>query len=342
METQGVSSRDFRAMMLYDFKVGISAAESHRKICAAFGRGVVGKSTVYDWFKRFQFGDEDLSDKPRSGRPSEVNSEAVRQLIEFNPQQTTRDVSGALGCSQETAWRHMRQIGKVPKLPTLVPHTLTERDRERRMDVAWSLLSYGRTTAWLDSIVTLDEKWVLYENKARKLQWVDAHEQPEPSPKAEPHPRKIMLCVWWSVHGVILFELLPPNTTVTAALYCEQLERVNQKLVSMRPRHGKVRYIHDNARPHVAKITREKLLQLDWEILPHPPYSPDISPSDYHLFRSLSNHIRDEKFNTSQDLQTYLTNFFDSKPSEFYRRGIQKLPGRWRHLVDNNGDYVTD
>lgn len=100
----------------------------------------------------------------------------------------------------------MRQLGKVPKQPKLVPHELTERDRERRMDMAWSLLCYSRTTAWLDSIVNSDEKWVFYENKRRKLQWVDAHEQPEPSGKADLHPRKIMLCVWWSVCGVILFE----------------------------------------------------------------------------------------------------------------------------------------
>lgn len=47
METQDVSSRDFRAVM-YDFKAGIPRAESH-EIFAAFGRGVVGKTKVYDW-----------------------------------------------------------------------------------------------------------------------------------------------------------------------------------------------------------------------------------------------------------------------------------------------------
>ena len=143
------------------------------------------------------------------------------------------------------------------------------------MNVAWSSLFYSRRTVWLDCIVTSDEKWVLYENKARKLQWVDAHEQPASSPQAELHPRKIMR--WWSAHSVILFELLPPNT---AALYCEQLERVNQKLLSMRPRHGKVHYIHDNARPHVAKITHEKLLLLEWEILPHPPTLRTFHPAN--------------------------------------------------------------
>ena len=40
-------------------------------------------------------------------------------------------------------------------------------------------------------------------------------------------------------------------------------------------------------------MTRQKLLQLGWEVLIHPPYSPDIAPSDFHLFRSLQNSLNE-------------------------------------------------
>ncbi|KAG5318536.1 MOS1T transposase, partial [Pseudoatta argentina] len=49
-------------------------------------------------------------------------------------------------------------------------------------------------------------------------------------------------------------------------------------------RHDKVILLHDNARPHVAKPVKTYLETLKWEVLPHPPYSPDIAPSDFHLF----------------------------------------------------------
>jgi len=39
--------------------------------------------------------------------------------------------------------------------------------------------------------------------------------------------------------------------------------------------------LHDNAQPHVAKVIKKYLETLKWDILPHPPYSPDIAPSDY-------------------------------------------------------------
>ena len=61
----------------------------------------------------------------------------------------------------------------------------------------------------------------------------------------------------------------------------------------MRPYAGKelrpVKLLHDNARSRVAKSVKKTLLTLDWDVLPHPAYSPDIAPSDYHLFRSMQN-----------------------------------------------------
>jgi hypothetical protein len=49
-------------------------------------------------------------------------------------------------------------------------------------------------------------------------------------------------------------------------------------------------------KPHVAKVTRETIIRLGWETPVHPPYSPDIALSDYHLFHSLDNHLRGRQF----------------------------------------------
>ena len=73
-------------------------------------------------------------------------------------------------------------------------------------------------------------------------------------------------------------------------MYCQQLDRVKTSLTTKRPalinRCGVILQ-KDNARPHTAKITRQKLKDFRWEFLPHHPYSLDIAPSDYWLFRSL-------------------------------------------------------
>jgi transposase len=73
-------------------------------------------------------------------------------------------------------------------------------------------------------------------------------------------------------------------------------------------------------------MTKAAIQESDWEILPHPPYSPDLAPSDYHLFRSLSNNLRRISFNNEAELQNWLNDFFTAKPEDFFKRRIENLP----------------
>ena len=111
-------------------------------------------------------------------------------------------------------------------------------------------------------------------------------------------------------------------------MYRAQLNKLAAEIKSKGLQRGKIYFQHDNAKPHVAKVVNAKLQELGWELLPHPPYSPDLAPSDYHLFRSLSNDLRDRKFIEEKDLKMYLKDFFDSKSHEFYSNGIHKLAMR--------------
>jgi hypothetical protein len=72
---------------------------------------------------------------------------------------------------------------------------------------------------------------------------------------------------------------------------------------------------------HTANMMKAAIQELDWEIFPHPPYSPDLAPSDYHLFRSLSNNLRGISFNNDAELQNWLDDFM-AKPVDFFKRGI--------------------
>lgn len=55
-----------------------------------------------------------------------------------------------------------------------------------------------------------------------------------------------------------------------------------------------------NAKPHVAVATKETLFELDWEVLPHSAYSPDIIPSDFHLFRWMQHNLSDTWFRNAE------------------------------------------
>ena len=68
--------------------------------------------------------------------------------------------------------------------------------------------------------------------------------------------------------------------------------------------------LHDNAKPHVAKVVRRKMEQLNCEVLPYPSYSPDLDPADYHLFRSFSNYLKEKQFDDLNQLKNTLNTFF--------------------------------
>ena len=130
------------------------------------------------------------------------------------------------------------------------------------------------------------------------------------------------------------------------ALYRTQLMRLSRALKDKRPqyaeRHEKVILLHDNARPHVAKVVKTYLETLKWDVLPHPPYSPDVAPSDYHLFRSMSNGLTDQHFRSYEEAKNWVDSWIESKDEEFFRRGIRKLPERWEKVVTNDGQYFEE
>ena len=101
---------------------------------------------------------------------------------------------------------------------------------------------------------------------------------------------------------IITLFWLPCNTNLTAALYCQQLDRLATKIAENRPNHGTIQFLHDNTRPHTAIMTHQKLPNLEWEVMPHPLYSPDLAPTDYHLFLSLSNAMQGKTFNNPDDI----------------------------------------
>jgi histone-lysine N-methyltransferase SETMAR len=60
----------------------------------------------------------------------------------------------------------------------------------------------------------------------------------------------------------------------------------------------------DNARQHTAKKTLQQIEGLEGiELLPHPTFSPDLTPSDYYLFRSMAQFLLGKKFQFVADVE---------------------------------------
>jgi histone-lysine N-methyltransferase SETMAR len=92
-------------------------------------------------------------------------------------------------------------------------------------------------------------------------------------------------------------------------------------------RHGKVTkgvlFLHDNALAHRALATQKKLADLDFQCLDHPPHSPDLAPSDYHLFCGLKKTIESSPFSSDSEVIAAVETWLDGQPSNFFLSGLQ-------------------
>jgi len=101
-----------------------------------------------------------------------------------------------------------------------------------------------------------------------------------------------------------------------------------------------VSFLQDNAHPHVAARTVDTIQKLKWNVLPHPPYSPDLADSDYHLFGPPEEHLGGKRFRNNEKVIQDVQEWLKWQPKDSVLSGICKLPDRWRKCIANQGDYV--
>ncbi|KAG5311082.1 SETMR methyltransferase, partial [Acromyrmex insinuator] len=65
--------------------------------------------------------------------------------------------------------------------------------------------------------------------------------------------------------------------------------------------HRIVSVLHDNAPSHTSLKAMIKLDQLRFELVAHPPYSPDLAPSNYYLFPNLKQWLQGKRFTSNEE-----------------------------------------
>ena len=159
-------------------------------------------------------------------------------------------------------------------------------------------------------------------------------------PKAKLAPRKghghcLMVCsqlVWSTIVFWILAKsfhqrsMLSKLMRCTEKLQCLQLASVNRK--------GPI-LLHDSTWPHTAQSTFQKLNKLGYEVLPHLPYSPDLSPTDYHFFKHLNNFLQGKCFHNQQEAETAFQEFIESQGIDLCYRNKQTYFSLTKNVLIN-------
>ena len=99
--------------------------------------------------------------------------------------------------------------------------------------------------------------------------------------------------------------------------------------------------MHDNALAHRALATRKKVAYLGFQCFDHPPYFPDLAPSDYHIFPAIKKkQLKGRHFSSHAEVIVAVETWLDGQYSEFFLSGLQKLEQRTKKCIELRLEYV--
>ena len=189
-----------------------------------------------------------------------------------------------------------------------------------------------------------DESWVYHykpEMKRASTQWKHPMSPVHKKFKVTPSAGKVMLTVFWDCQGVLLTEFQQRDHTIMSASYRTILTKLCGAIRRKQPglfTKGML-LLYDNAHPHSANQTTATLKSFKWQVLQHPPYSPDLTPSNFHLFGPIK-HLSGERFPDEDTVERAVWAWFQQQPQEFYATGFQGLVKWWDKCLNLYGDYV--
>ncbi|KAJ4445791.1 hypothetical protein ANN_12476 [Periplaneta americana] len=331
----------------------LKPAEIYRQLKEVYGDTVMNERNVRKWCEMFNNGRTNVHDETRPGRPSLITEDLKTKVDRIlQDRRTSLDELHIAfpNISRSLLGEIVSQHLGYHKICALwVPRQLSDQHKTQRMASALTFLMRYHTDgdAFLDQIVTGDETWVSHntsETKRQSRQWHYPSSPKKPKKfKQTLSTQKVMATVFWDRKGVLLLDFMPKGTTINANRYCKTLRKLRRPI--QKKRRGMlsrgVVLLHDNAHPHTAASTRELLDQFGWEIFDHPPYSPDLAPSDFHLFTKLKDFLGGTRFGSDEELKKTVNTWLNELAAEEYNTGILKLVNRYDKCLNLYSSNLT-
>ena len=347
-----MSAVEQRYAIKFCFKLGKSATETFDLLQLAYHEDSLSRARIFEWHKRFRDGREDVEDDEGRGRPNTSVNEntvgAVQQVLHDNPHLSVGKVAASVGISKGSCHSILKEeLGLSRVCARWVPRLLTPEMKASTVASCEENLQrrFREGLAFLKKIVTGDESWVHFYDPLTKQQsslWKAATDPTPVKGKAEKSAGKVLLVVFFDSEGILYHRYIPKGQTINAQLYIEILQTLRDQIARKRPHMagGNWLLLHDNAPPHTARATLQFLGNNNIETLSHPPYSPDLAPSDFWLFPNLKMPLRGKRFPSDNELIGAADGVLRDLQKDGLLHVFEKWESRMRKCVELGGGYI--
>ena len=313
---------------------------------AVYGEESPSWATIKLWYNEFQSGRTTVIDEERTRRPTEISSGITHQLIKIVQSEcriTIREMAGRLNVTTGTVHSLLAENGIRKLCSRFVPRLLTAEMQANRLDACRKNLQLLQVIGdrLLSNIITMDETPLsLYVPQSRResQEWKLPGESFSIKMRSSTSHRKAtMLSVFWDATGIVLIDFADTGISLNTDYYCNFVQEARRR--RRKSRVCDFYYFADNAPIHTSNQSATAVASLGLTVLLHPPYSPDLAPSDFYLFRHLKEHLRGHRFLSKEDVKASVTEFLDKKPPNFFKSAFEDLETRWKKCVEKDGNY---
>ena len=96
----------------------------------------------------------------------------------------------------------------------------------------------------------------------------------------------------------------------------------------------------DNAPAHTIHVVQETTRALGIELLPHPPYSPDLAICDFWLFPNMKDVLRGKKYESREELEVAITTTLRGMSRDGLEHVFHSWTERWQKCISSRGKYI--
>lgn len=347
-----MENEEFRVLIKHYYLRKKTIAETEAALLKHYPESAPSHKMVQYWFTEFRCGRTSTKTIPSPGRPNEVTTpemvNKIHDIVLDDPKVKVREIAAVVGISTERVYNILHEHLHMKKLcARWVPRLLTiDQKRIRVTTSEQNLANFKRNPKeFLRRFITMDETWIHFytpESHEGSKRWVETGESAPKRPKTQESAGKVMASVFWDSHGIIFIDYLEKGKTITGAYYASLLDRLNDEIKKKRPHLAKKKILFhdDNAPSHTSIIAQAKKHELGFELLPHPPYSPDLAPSDYYLFPNLKRWLCGKRFLSNEEVEWETDAYFGLLDKSYYLKGIEKLENHWTRCIELKGEYI--
>lgn len=339
------STVEFRSVIRFMVLKKIKTNQIIQELQVVYQDHCPSQRFIYQWVAQFKHGRTSVHDEKSSGRPVEVSDdkkEKLKEIIQYDRKITTRQITAELNISKGTLHGFLKELGIRKLCSRFVPHFLTGEMCQRRLECCLANLALYEQIGekFLRNIVTMDETPIslyLPESKRESKEWKFPDERPTRKLKSSlTHRKVLMLTVYWDWSGVLSVDYT--DGSCNTDYYVGQMQTARK--CRRKPRGEELWLLQDNAPCHTSNVAQTEILKVGFSLLRHPPYSPDLAPSDFYLFGHLKRHLRGQVFESKEEVKLAVDDFLQRQPQNFFKKAFDQLLARWKKCVDANGSYI--